>query len=190
MNCHTTIHIKNMVCRRCIIIVNQIFQKHGFEPSSIELGTVILAQPLPKETAGIIRKELTDCGFEWIDDKRTRIIEQVRTAVIQYVHHDDLPEQQNLSDYISRQCHRDYSSLSKLFTETNGITIEKYYIAQKIERVKELLVHDELSISEIADKLHYSSSAHLSSQFRSVTGLSPTQFKQLKHPKLKPLDEV
>lgn len=76
MNCHTTIHIKNMVCRRCIIIVNQIFQKHGFEPSSIELGTVILAQPLPKETAGIIRKELTDCGFEWIDDKRTRIIDK------------------------------------------------------------------------------------------------------------------
>ena len=123
-------------------------------------------------------------------DKRTRIIEQIRTAVIQYVHYNDAPEKKNLSDYISSQCKREYSLLSKLFAETNGITIEKYYIAQKIERVKELLIYGELSISEIADKLHYSSSAHLSTQFRSVTGLSPTQFKQLKNPQLKPLDEV
>ena len=102
----------------------------------------------------------------------------------------DATEKKNLSDYISSQCKREYSLLSKLFAETNGITIEKYYIAQKIERVKELLIYGELSISEIADKLHYSSSAHLSTQFRSVTGLSPTQFKQLKNPQLKPLDEV
>lgn len=185
-----TLHIKNMVCRRCILIVSQIFRKHEIEPVSIELGTVVLPQPLTQETLGGIRSELEEYGFELIDDKRTRIIEQIRTAVIQYVRHDELPEQMNLSDYLSRQCHRDYSSLSKLFTEMNGITIEKYHIAQKIELAKELLVYDELTVSEIADKLHYSSPAHFSSQFRSVTGLSPTQFKQLKHPKLKPLDEV
>lgn len=179
-----------MVCRRCIIIVTQIFQAHDIKPLSIQLGKVTLANPISKETLKSIQQELENCGFELIDDKRTRIIEQIRTAVIQYVHYDDISEKKKLSDYISEQCKRDYSLLSKLFTETNGITIEKYYIAQKIERVKELLIYDELSISEIADKLHYSSSAHLSTQFRSMTGLSPTQFKQLKNPQLKPLDEI
>lgn len=179
-----------MVCRRCIIIVTQIFQAHDIKPLSIQLGKVTLANPISKEALKSIQQELENCGFELIDDKRTRIIEQIRTAVIQYVHYDDISEKKKLSDYISEQCKRDYSLLSKLFTETNGITIEKYYIAQKIERVKELLIYDELSISEIADKLHYSSSAHLSTQFRSMTGLSPTQFKQLKNPQLKPLDEI
>ncbi len=179
-----------MVCRRCIIIVTQIFQKHGTEPLDVQLGKVTLSKPISKKELEPIQQELENCGFEVIDDKRTRIIEQIRTAVIQYVHYNDAPEKKNLSDYISSQCKREYSLLSKLFAETNGITIEKYYIAQKIERVKELLIYGELSISEIADKLHYSSSAHLSTQFRSVTGLSPTQFKQLKNPQLKPLDEV
>ena len=190
MNTDNIIHIKNMVCRRCVIIVTQLFQKHGIQPVSVELGTVVLPQPLPPGTLAPIRRDLEDCGFELIDDKRTRIIEQIRTAVIRYVQEDGLADQANLSDYVSRQCHRDYSALSKLFTETNGTTIEKYHIAQKIERAKELLVYDELTIGEIADKLHYSSAAHLSSQFRTVTGISPSQFKQLKHPKLKPLDEV
>ena len=114
----------------------------------------------------------------------------VSRGVIEFVRHPEDQEKMNLSDYLQDKCHKEYSALSKLFTEMRGITIEKYYLAQKIELVKELLVYDELSVSEIADKLHYSSVAHLSTQFKSQTGLSPTQFKMMKGNKLKPLDEI
>ena len=110
--------------------------------------------------------------------------------MIGYVRDPDLQDRQNLSEYLQDKCHREYSFLSKLFTELQGISIEKYSIQQRIERVKELLFYDELSVSEIADKLHYSSVAHLSTQFKSQTGLSPTQFKMMKGNKLKPLDEI
>ena len=115
---------------------------------------------------------------------------QIRLGVIGYVRDPDLQDRQNLSEYLQDKCHREYSFLSKLFTELQGISIEKYSIQQRIERVKELLFYDELSVSEIADKLHYSSVAHLSTQFKSQTGLSPTQFKMMKGNKLKPLDEI
>lgn len=182
--------IKNMVCRRCILVVTRIFRQHGIEPSCIELGSVRLSRPLPEETASAIRKELEAYGFGWIDDKRTQLIEQIRTAVIRYVHYDDMPDKPKLSDYVSRQCGHDYSMLSKLFAEAYGTSIAKYCIAQKVERAKELLLEGELTVGEIADKLHYSSTAHLSQQFRMVTGLSPSQFKQLKSPRLKSIDEI
>ena len=137
-----------------------------------------------------IKPVLEAYGFELIDDKRMRIIEQIKVAVIELVHYNDNSSKTNLSDYLTDKCHHDYSFLSKLFSEVNGISIERYYIIQKIERIKELLVYDELSISEIADKLNYSSAAHLSTQFRNMTGISPSQFKRLKGHKLKPLDEV
>lgn len=179
-----------MVCRRCILTVSNIFKKNGITPVNVELGTVILSAPLIKEKEAIIRHQLEEYGFEVIDNKRVRVIEQVRVGVIEFVRHPEFQEKMNLSDYLQDKCHKEYSALSKLFTEMRGITIEKCYLAQKIELVKELLVYDELSVSEIADKLHYSSVAHLSTQFKSQTGLSPTQFKMMKGNKLKPLDEI
>lgn len=186
----TCIYIKNMVCRRCIYTVTEVFQENGVSPLKVELGVVTLAQPLlPAQWRGI-QARLEQYGFEVIDDKRMRIVEQIRVGVIELVHHAEEQEKVNISDYLQQKCHREYSFLSKLFTEMQGISIEKYYIHQKIERVKELLFYDELSVGEIADKLHYSSVAHLSGQFKSVTGLSPTKFKRMKGHTLRPLDEV
>lgn len=186
----TCMYIKNMVCRRCIYTVTEVFQENGVSPLKVELGVVTLAQPLLPAQFHNIQVRLEHYGFEVIDDKRMRIVEQIRVGVIELVHHAEEQEKVNLSDYLQQKCHREYSFLSKLFSEMQGISIEKYYIQQKIERVKELLFYDELSVGEIADKLHYSSVAHLSRQFKSVTGLSPTQFKQMKGHTLRPLDEV
>ena len=130
----------------------------------------------------LIRKALEALGFELLDDKRHRLIEQIRTAIIELVHYENNLSKLKLSEYLSGKCHYDYSLLSKLFSEENGISIEKYYIAQKVERIKELLIYDELTIGEIA--------THLSSQFRQVTGMSPSEFKRLKGNKRSPLDKV
>lgn len=184
------IYIKNMVCKRCILTVSNIFQENGITPVSVELGTVVLSEPIPKEKQESIRRRLEEYGFEVIDDKRMRIIEQIRIGVIEFVRHPEYQEKINLSGYLQDKCRKEYSALSKLFTAMKGISIERYYLAQKIELVKELLVYDELTVSEIADKLHYSSVAHLSTQFKSQTGMSPTQFKMIKGHKLKPLDEI
>ncbi len=129
-------------------------------------------------------------GFELIDDKKSRIIAQIKNIIIDLVHHQDNDTKNNLSTILSTALHHDYSYLSNLFSGVEGTTIEKYFIAQKIERVKELLVYDELSLSEIAFQQHYSSVAYLSNQFKKVTGLSPSHFRQIKEEKRKPLDEV
>ena len=184
------IYIKNMVCKRCILTVSNIFQENGITPASVELGTVVLSEPIPKEKQESIRRRLEEYGFEVIDDKRMRIIEQIRIGVIEFVRHPEYQEKINLSGYLQDKCRKEYSALSKLFTAMKGISIERYYLAQKIELVKELLVYDELTVSEIADKLHYSSVAHLSTQFKSQTGMSPTRFKTIKGHKLKALDEI
>ena len=183
-------HIKNMVCNRCILVVTQLLEKSGFTPLSVELGTAVVQQKPDAKQREAFRALLESYGFELIDDKRMRLIEQIRTAVIELVHYSEDASKINLSDYLRDRCHRDYSALSKLFSEVNGISIEKYYLAQRIERVKELLACDELTVSEIADKLHYSSVAHLSGQFRAQTGMSPSEFRRLKGHGLKPLDEV
>ena len=138
----------------------------------------------------LLRRELEALCFELLDDRRMQLIEQVRHLVIDLVHHKNSALRTNLSDYLTEHLHHDYSALSKLFSEVTGTTIEKYFIAQKIERVKELLVYDELSLSQIADLLNYSSTAHLSAQFKSVTGMTPSRFKQEKKNLRKPLDAV
>jgi AraC-like DNA-binding protein len=129
-------------------------------------------------------------GFELIDDKKSRIIEKIKNTIIQLVHHQDSGLKNNLSEVLSSELHHDYNYLSNLFSEIEGTTIEKYFIAQKIERVKELLVYDQLSLSEIAFQLNYSSVAYLSNQFKKVTGLTPSHFKQIKENKRKPLDQL
>lgn len=190
------IYIKNMVCPRCIMSVREIFRRNGIEPEDVQLGVVTASF---QETEGrdresqtvpdTIRRDLEACGFEIIDDRRARIVEEIRTGVIEYIRNPGLRQMKH-SEFLQEKCMKEYSALSKLFTGMRGMTIEKYCILQKVEYVKELLFYGELSISEIADLLHYSSTAHLSSQFKSVTGLTPTQFRQLKAPSLSPIDTI
>ena len=169
--------IKNMVCNRCILVVSEMLKNLNFNPVRLELGKVVVEEPLKPADRVLIRKALEALGFELLDDKRHRLIEQIRTAIIELVHYENNLSKLKLSEYLSGRCHYDYSLLSKLFSEGNGISIEKYYIAQKVERIKELLIYDELTIGEIATQLQYSSVAHLSSQFRQVTGMSPSVFR-------------
>jgi AraC-like DNA-binding protein len=182
--------IKNMVCNRCIMVVQNELDKLGMDVKNIKLGEVTLAkQPTSKERT-TLEKALIPLGFEFIDDKKSRIIEQIKNTIIDLVHHHNNDIKTNLSDLLSDKLHHDYNYLSNLFSEVEGITIEKYFIAQKIEKVKELLVYDELSLSEIAFRLNYSSVAYLSNQFKKVTGLTPSHFKQIRTDKRKPLDSV
>ncbi|ADV43211.1 AraC family transcriptional regulator [Bacteroides helcogenes] len=184
------LHIKNMVCGRCIMAVKSRLEQLGLHPLSVELGIAVLPGKVTEEVHQAVKKSLEPLGFELIDDKRSQTIERIKDAVIELVHYNDNGLKVNLSDYLSDKLNRDYGSLSKLFSEITNTTIEKYLIAQKIERAKELLVYGELSLNEIADKLNYSSASYLSAQFKSVTGLTPSYFKKLKENKRKPLDEV
>ncbi|MFT3993556.1 MAG: AraC family transcriptional regulator [Dysgonomonas sp.] len=184
------IYIKNMVCNRCIMVVQAELSKLDIIPLSVELGEVSLQKELTSEQKKQLAIRLEELGFALIDDRRGHLIEQIKTAVIELVHFNDNNLKVNLSNYISDKVHHDYKYISNLFSEIEGITIEKYFIAQKIERVKELLVYGELTINEIAFKLNYSSVAHLSAQFKKITGLTPSHFKQIKENKRKPLDEV
>lgn len=185
-----TIYIKNMVCNRCIMVVHDKFEELGLAPVSVELGKVMLREEITPEEKQRIKNVLEPLGFELMDDKRIRLIEQVKSAIIELIYNKNNDLKANLSDYISDKVYYDYNYISNLFSEVEHTTIEKYFIAQKIERVKELLVYDELSLSEIADLLNYSSTAHLSAQFKKVTGLTPSYFKKIKENKRKPLDQV
>ncbi|MFA6152113.1 MAG: AraC family transcriptional regulator [Chitinophagaceae bacterium] len=185
-----TLFIKNMVCNRCIMVVQNEMGKNDIVVKNIKLGEVTLEKELSGEEKKVLDKALTQLGFEIIDDKKSRIIEQIKNVIIDQVHYHDNDAKTNLSDVLISKLHHDYNYLSNLFSEVEGTTIEKYFIAQKIEKVKELLVYDELSLSEIAFRLNYSSVAYLSNQFKKVTGLTPSHFKQIKDDKRKPLDEV
>lgn len=184
------LHIKNMVCNRCIMVVEKQLKGLGLKPVSVELGIAVLPGKVTEDIYHAVKESLEPFGFELIDDRRSQVIERIKDAVIELVHYNDNNLKVNLSDYLASKLNRDYSSLSKLFSEVTNTTIEKYLIAQKIERAKELLAYGELSLNEIADKLNYSSAAHLSAQFKSVTGLTPSYFKKMKENKRTPLDEV
>lgn len=171
--------IKNMVCARCIRSVKHLLVEAGLVAKKVRLGEVrLVASPNPTQLAAL-RQSLEAEGFELLDDRNSQMIAQIKNLVVNEIHHaaSKKPETMNFSDFIARGLGHEYSQLSKLFTLVEGLTIEKYIIAQKIERVKELLVYNELSFGEIAFQTGYSSSQHLSNQFRQVTGLTPTQFK-------------
>lgn len=185
-----TIFIKKMVCDRCIMVVQNELEKLGLDAKNIKLGEVILSKEITSLEKENLSKTLEPLGFEVIDDKKGRIIEKIKNIIIDLVHHQDSDVKTNLSDVLSDKLHHDYNYLSNMFSEVEGTTIEKYFIAQKVEKVKELLVYDELSLSEIANRLNYSSVAYLSNQFKKVTGLTPSHFKQIKEDKRKPLDKV
>lgn len=179
-----------MVCDRCIMVVQNELAKLGFEAKTVTLGEVILEHEPTAEEKKKLEAVLVPLGFEVIDDRKGRIIEKIKNIIIELVHHQDSDNKINLSTLLSDRLHHDYNYLSNLFSEIEGTTIEKYFIAQKIEKVKELLVYDELSLSEIAFRLNYSSVAYLSNQFKKVTGLTPSHFKQIREDKRKPLDKV
>ena len=172
------------------MVVQQVFEGLGFSPARISLGEVETAGPIPEDELDKLRKTLIAYGFELIDDTKSQLIEKIKNLVVQSVHHSHEDLKVNYSEYIESNLNRDYAYLSSLFSEVEGTTIEKYIIHQKIERVKELLVYDELTLSEIANQMGYSHVAYLSNQFKKVTGLTPSHFKQVKENKRKPLDKV
>lgn len=184
------LYIKNMVCNRCIMVVKSEIEKAGLNVRSVVLGEAELDRELSSEEKLSIGNRLMALGFALIDDKKSRVIEKTKALIIELVHQENSELKMNLSDYLSEKLGQDYKYITNLFSEVEGITIEKYYIAQKIEKVKELLVYGELTLSEIAYLLNYSSVAHLSNQFKKVTGLTPSHFKQIKTEKRKPLDLI
>ncbi len=184
------LYIKNMVCRRCVTAVQQVFADEGITATDITLGEVELEEVLPSADIERLNTSLHKLGFEIIDDRKSRIIERIKNLVIALVHHSHEPLNVNLSDYVSGQMNYEYNYLSNLFSEVEGNTIEKFFIAQKIEKVKELLMYDELTLSQIAFKLGYSSVAYLSTQFKKATGLTPSHFKSIKLNKRTYIDDL
>ena len=179
-----------MVCNRCKMAVQTELEKVGLEPLSLELGEIALKQSPETQQLKELEKSLTFLGFELIDNQKSRLIEQIKTEIIKLVHYTDTTNSLKLSVILADHLHHDYSYLSNLFSSVEGTTIEKYYIAQKIEKVKELLIYNEFSLSEISYQLGYSSVAHLSAQFKQVTGMTPSQFKALQNHHRKNIDDV
>ena len=184
------LYIKNMVCDRCILVVKQELDKLNLVASSIKLGEVQLANEPSEKQHAQLEERLAALGFELLDDAKKKLIEKIKNIIVQQIHYSDADDKHNFSEILSQKVHKDYSYLSGLFSEVEGITIEKYIINQKIEKAKELIVYDELNLNEIAFKLGYSSSAHLSAQFKKVTGLTPSHFKKLGGIHRKPLDKI
>ena len=179
-----------MVCIRCKMVVKEELTKLGFHFTSVELGEAEVIEDLSAEQHQQVKAALLKSGLELMDDKKSILIQKIKNVIIDLVHHSDEPLTINFSNYLSRKLNYDYTYLANLFSEVQGTTIEKFLIAHKIERVKELLVYNELSLTEIAYRMHYSSVAHLSAQFKKVTGLTPSHFKQLKNKRRTMLDEM
>ena len=180
--------IKNMVCPRCISAVKDILVSEGATVKSIRLGDAEIEGELTDEQRLSFARKLHDIGFELLDDLRSLLVEQIRIAVQQWVRMS--VERPKLSDYLSRHLNKDYSTMSKLFSEVRGVTIERFSILHRIEYVKELLCYSQLSTSEIAYRLGYSSPAHLSSQFKQVTGMTPKESRELEKPGRTALDAL
>ena len=170
-----------MVCIRCQMVVKSELDKIGLHHTKVELGETEIMEDLSAEQRDNLSISLKNIGLELLDDKKNIIAERIKTIIIELVHYNEDQIKTNLSDYLSEKLNHNYTYLSNLFSEIKGTSIEKFYLWNKIERAKELLVYDELSLTEIAYKLHYSSVAHLSNQFKKMTGLTPSHFKNLKN---------
>jgi AraC-like DNA-binding protein len=181
------LYIKNMVCIRCKMVVKSELEKLGLRYTTVELGEVEIADNISAEQIARLGAGLKKTGLELMDDKKSILVEKIKAIIIELVHYSENQIKINLSDFICEKLNHNYSYLSNLFSEVKGTTIEKYYLAHKIEKVKELLVYDEMSLTQIAFLMHYSSVAHLSNQFKKMTGLTPTHFKNLKHKRRKTL---
>ena len=179
-----------MVSNRCKVAVKEELKKLGLHFVVVDLGEVDVMEDLTPEQTEQLKIGLLNLGLELMDDKRSILIEKIKNVIIEMVHHTDEMIKINFSHFLSEKLHHDYTYLANLFSEVQGTTIEQFIISHKIERIKELIMYDELSISEIAWKMNYSSVAHLSNQFKKATGLSPSQFKQLKEKHRNPIDSL
>jgi AraC-like DNA-binding protein len=184
------LYIKYMVSIRCKMLVKAELKNLGLHFIVVDLGEVEIMENISMEQRGQLKLALAQAGLELMDDQKANLIEKIKKVVIEMVHYaDELPRIKN-SDYISEKLNYDYTYLANLFSEVSGITIEHYIIEHKIERVKELLLYDELNLTQISYKMNYSSVAHLSNQFKKVTGLTPSHFKQLKDKRRRSLEDI
>lgn len=184
------LYIKYMVSLRCKMMVKEELKKLGILYVVVDLGMVEILEPITQEQHDQLKENLLKSGLELLDDKKSILIEKVKNVITEMIHYADELPKVNYSDYISEKLGYDYTYLANIFSEVKGITIQQYIINHKIEKVKELLLYDELNLTEISYKLNYSSVAHLSNQFKKVTGLTPTFFKKLKYKKRTPLEDV
>lgn len=186
----TTLHIKNMVCPRCITAVEDLLRKQQLGSYQVELGNVSLEQePSPAQLSNL-RSGLAALGFELLESSKSVLVSQIKTLLVTQIHQQDIPLHVTYSSYLAEALQQEYSSLSRLFSAVEGLTIEKYITRLKIEKAKELLLYDELSLASIASRLGYSSSAYLSSQFKKETGMTITQFKQQHRPGRRSIDSL
>lgn len=183
------LYIKNMVCLRCIKAVEQVINKLPAEAIYIQLGDVLLKEPISNEQRSLLAKQLQELGFELLDNNLKQQIDKIKTIIIDHIHYKE-DEKFPFAEVLSAALKREYSVISKLFSQTEGITIEQYVILQKTEKVKELIAYQEMNLNEISYKLGYSSAAHLSAQFKKVTGLTPSQFKAQGFHMRKPIDKI
>jgi len=185
------LHIKNMVCDRCLMIVRQQLENLGFTVKNIALGHAEIAPEPDEEQLQMIAAALKVPGFELINKETDKTVEAIKNILVELVHYSDLSElKMSYSDVIANQLRKDYTYLSRLFSNSQDMTIERFIIEQKVEKIKELLEYGELNINEIAYRMGYSSSAHLSTQFKSVTGLTPSQFKASEKAGRKAIDKI
>ena len=184
------LYIKYMVSNRCKMAVKEELKKLGLHFIVVDLGEVEIMETITTEQREKLKLSLVDSGLELMDDKRAVLIEKIKNTIIDMVHHSDEMIKTNFSDYLSQKLNHDYTYLANLFSEVQGSTIEHFIINHKIERIKELIIYDELNITEIAWKMNYSSVAHLSNQFKKVTGLSPSHFKQLKDKRRSQIEDI
>ncbi len=183
------LYIKYMVSLRCKMLVKEELKKLRLD-GQIELGVVELEQEITVEQREKLKQNLAKSGLQLLDDKKSILIEKIKNVIIEMIHYEDEVPRVNYSDYISSKLEYDYTYLSNMFSEVKGVTIQQFIILHKIERVKELLLYDEINLTEIAAKLHYSSVAHLSNQFKKVTGLSPSYYKKLKRSRNSNLENI
>lgn len=184
------LYIKYMVSLRCKMLVKSELEKLGIDYLSVDLGTVEIRGEITEEQREKFGENLRKAGLELLDDKKNILVEKIKAVIVEMIHYSDEIPKVNDSDYISEKLGYDYTYLSNTFSEVRGITIQQYVIMHKIEKVKELLLYDELTLTEIAYRLHYSSVAHLSNQFKKVTGLTPTYFKEVKEKREKNLEDL
>ena len=184
------LYIKFMVSSRCKMMVKGALKELGLHYILVDLGVVDVMEDLSEEQKVSLQTLLLNAGLELMDDKKAMLIEKIKKVIVEIVHHSEELPKSNFSDFIGKKLDYDYTYLANLFSEVQGTTIEQYIIAHKIERIKNLIVYGEMNITEIANKLNYSSVAHLSSQFKKVTGLTPSHFKQLKEKRRNPNEEL
>lgn len=184
------LHIKNMVSLRCKMLVREEIERIGLHFVNVDLGWVEILEDISTQDYSKLNLNLQKSGLEILDDNQSILIERIKNVIIAMVHHSDEIPKVNYSDFLSEKLNYDYTYLSNMFSEVQQTTIQNFIIIHKIERAKELLIYDELSLSEIANKLNYSSSGHLSNQFKKVTGISPSYFKLLKDKQRQYLENI